>query len=148
MNDNKEIVTLLKNIQEGLKHYTPEELNDALVKVLSEKHDKAPEIDFILSSVASKYDISRRTLLKSSARGEIQQARTLAYCLLHINLGLSIRHIAQKIFVKKYHNSVAVAIKYYRNCDQKIPSERDFLQKYEALKIDLIRFIQDQNNNQ
>ena len=146
MNENKEIVTLLKNIQEGLKHYTPEELNNALVQVLKKKHDKAPEIDFVLRSVADKFQISRRTLIKSSARGEIQQARQLAYCLLNLNLGLSIRHIAKKVFIKKYHNSVAVAIKYYRNCDTKIPSEKVFLAKYEELKDGLIEYTKNQNS--
>ena len=144
MKDNKEIVALLNNIQEGLKHYTPDELNKILVKELSKKHDKAPEIEFVLNSVCKKFTISRRTLIKSSSRGEIQQARALAYCLLNLNLGLSIRHIATKIF-NKWANSVAIAIKYYRNCDTKIPSEKRFLQKYEELQKQLIQFTKEQN---
>ncbi len=144
MNENKEIVTLLKNIQEGLQHYTPEELNEALIQVISKKHDKAPEIEFVLQSVCDEYGISRRTLIKSKARGDHQQARLLTYCLLHHNLGLTIRHIAHKIF-GKWPNSVQQAIKYHKNCNPKIPSEKQFLEKYEVLKIRLIKYTQEQN---
>lgn len=144
MGNQQQFVELLNNIKEGLKHYTPEELNNALIEVLNKKSDKAPEIEHILTSVCTKFNISRRTLIHSKARGEIQQARSLAYCLLHLDLGLSVRHISFKIF-KKYPNSVSVAIKYKRNCDPKIKRERIFLENYEFLQKELIEFIKEQN---
>lgn len=144
MGNQQQFVDLLKNIQEALKHHTPQELNDAIIEILNKKEDKAPEIEHVLNSVCSKFNISIRTLKKSKARGEIQQARSLAYCLLHLDLGLSVRHVAKKIF-KKYPNSVSVAIKYKRNCDTKIKRERVFLEYYEELRNELIEFIKEQN---
>jgi chromosomal replication initiation ATPase DnaA len=144
MSGNKQFVALLNNIKEGLKTHTPEELNAAIIEVLNSKHDKAPEIKFVILAVCKKFSISKRTLIKSSARGDIQQARQLTYCLLHMDLGLSIRHVAKKVF-NKFPNSVAVAIKYHRNCDEKIPSEREFMEKYAALRNELIEYIKEQN---
>lgn len=144
MENKQQFVDLLENIKEGLKHYTPEELNKAIIEVLNKKSDKAPEIEHVLNSVCKKYNISRRTLIHSKARGDIQQARSLAYCLLHLDLKLSVRHIAHKIF-NKFPNSISVGIKYKKNCDPKIKRERIFLENYEQLQIELIKFIQAQN---
>jgi len=144
MSQNKEIVDLLKNIQEGLQHHSPEELNAAIVEILNRKDDKVEEINFIITSVCDKFNISKRTLKKSKARGHHQQARQLAYVLLHRDLGLPIRYIAKRIF-DKWPNSVNVAIKYHRDCDEKIPSEKEFLSLYAELQNQLIDYTKRQN---
>lgn len=114
-NSNTELQTLLKNIQLGLQNYTVKELNDALVKVLSEKSDKQPEINRILLIVATRYKITKSILLNSKARGEFQNARMIAYCLLHFVLGLSVRKIGS-IF-SRGHNCVTTAINRYKTLE-------------------------------
>ncbi len=144
---NTDLETLLKNIQEGLQTYSVQELNEAIVSFLSKKHDKNAEVNFVLDEVAGMYSISRRTLTHSSARGEIQQAKKLSYCLLHYNVGLTIRHIAMRIFPNKFHNGVGVAIKEFRNLNEAIKFDREFKEKYELIQKKLMLFINKKNQN-
>lgn len=140
MSEKSDLESLLKNISEGLKVYSVKELNEAIIECLNKKHDKREEVEFILNMIAGDYLISRRILIHSTARGRIQEARQLSYCLLHFNLGLPIRHIAKRIF-SKWHNSVAIAIKQHKNLNVAIKHEREFKEKYDSLQTRLIEHI-------
>tara|TARA_R110000751_G_scaffold258936_4_gene358303 strand:+ start:5002 stop:5442 length:441 start_codon:yes stop_codon:yes gene_type:complete len=139
--DNKEIESLLKNIQLGLQKYSVKDLNKALQSVLSKNGSQANEIQFVLKIVAQKYKISTKTLTQSRARGDIQEARMLSYCLLHFTLGLSIRDIAKNIF-NRWHNSVASAIKQYREQQPfKFKVDAEFEEKLKDCQTQLLNFI-------
>jgi chromosomal replication initiation ATPase DnaA len=139
--ENKEIEALLKNIQLGLQKYSVKELNKALQSVLSKSGSQNNEIQFVLKIVSQKYKISTKTLTTSRARGDIQEARMLAYCLLHYTLGLSIRSIAKDVF-NRWHNSVASALKQYKNLDpERFKIDREFEKKLKECQGQLLNFI-------
>ena len=131
MSKKRELETLLGNIQRGLKKYSVEDLNEAIVTFLNKKDDKTIEIDKV---------ISRNTLKNKNARGTLQEAKQICYCLLHFNLGLSIRHIANTIFFC-WPTSVAVGIKKYKNADEHHKQDKLFIDKYEKLQGILIQQI-------
>lgn len=138
MSDNKEIESLLKNIQEGLKKYTVQELNTAIVSFLNSKHDKTQEIDFVLKIVCDEFQISKK-ILKSSknARGVLQEAKQIAYCLLHFNIGLSIRYISDRIFFNG-HTSVFIGVQKFKNADHEHKADKVFIETYNKLQTKLI----------
>lgn len=138
--DKSEIEDLLKNIQEGLKKYSISELNEALIAILNKKHDKSEEIDYVFSIVTNEFNISIRTLKQKNHRGIINDAKQIAYCLLHLTLGLSIRHIADKIFFN-WHTSVSIAIKRFKTTNTEIKQDKEFIDKYTKLQLKLIEFV-------
>ena len=140
MPENKDIGLLLKNIQEGLKNYSIKELNEAIFDALSKKHDKKEEIDYVISLVVKNYKISERTLKKSNARGDGQDAKQIAYCLLYFNLGLPIRYISQRIFFN-WPTSVLIGIKRYRNASENVKQDKGFIDTYSKLQQQLLQFI-------
>jgi chromosomal replication initiation ATPase DnaA len=133
MSDTKDIETLLKNIQEGLKNYSVKELNDAIISFLNKKDDKSAEIDFVFQIVCEEYNTSSRILKKNNVRGILHEAKQIIYCILHFNLGLSIRYIAERVFNNKWHNSVHMGIKRYKGCDPALKQDRMFVEKYQLL---------------
>jgi chromosomal replication initiation ATPase DnaA len=146
MSDQKEIEILLKNIQEGLKKYSLKELNEAIVEFFNKKDDKTNEINIILDIVCADFNISNRVIKKKNGRGEISEAKQLAYCLLHYNLGLSTRHIAEKIFIGHWHSVVYKAIMRLKNAQPNIKSDRQFLEKYQELNEKFIDKLTLNNN--
>jgi len=138
--ENKDIETLLKNIQQGLKHYSIAELNKAIVAVLNKKHDKREEVDFVLDIVATHFSTSVRALKISKERGKMIDAKQLCYCLLHFELGLTIRYIANTVF-DKWPNSVATGITRFRKANPNIKTDKEFLDVYSQLQQKLMNYI-------
>ena len=110
MSDKQEVDNLLRNIQKGLKLYSVTELNEAIITFLNKKNDKSLEIDKVVSMVCKEYSITKSSLKSKNARGTLQEAKQITYCLLHNVLGLSIRFISTKIFFN-WPTSVAIGIK-------------------------------------
>lgn len=129
-----EIQKLLKNIVDVLKTCTVPELNDYLVTVINTKEDTHEAQNYILDLVCETYNISHRALIYSKSNQSVTKARQVAFCLLHFTLGLSTRHIANKVFHFKYHNTVASAIKIYKNLDMNIKPDREFKVSIEMLR--------------
>ena len=127
-------------MQDGLKNHSVKELNDALVVVINNKYDKKADIDKVLLLVSKTYEIGVRTLLSSKGRGRIQEAKQIAYCLLHINLGLSIRYIAARIFFN-WPSSVMIGIKRYKFANPKVKHDAQFLETYENLQDQLMKYL-------
>ena len=141
MVDNKEVESLLKNIQLGLQKYSVKELNLAIVSVLQKNGSQQKEITYVLKIVSQKYKISVKTLTQSRSRGEIQNARMLSYCLLHDTLGLSIRYIAKNIF-SRWHNSVAAALKHYKELQPaKFKIDREFEDNLKECQTKLLTYL-------
>jgi chromosomal replication initiation ATPase DnaA len=147
MGDNTEIKSLLQNIQKGLRLYSVTELNDALEQALIKKHEKTKEIDYVLTIVSNEYNISQYALKNMKKRGNLQDAKQLAYCLLHFNLGLSIRYIANSIFFC-WHSSVANGVARFKKSDIQHKQDRAFLEKYELLKNKLLNFVKEQTQKE
>jgi len=136
----KHISKLLKNIALGLQKYEIEELNEALVLLLSKKSDQKSEVDYVIKIVSELYEITPNSLLTSRSRGKIQQARKLAYCLLHYTLGLSIRQVAQ--LFNRFHNSVASALKEYKSQEpQRFKVDKEFEKNLNMCKARLFEYI-------
>ena len=145
MSDNEELGVLLKNIQQGLKRYSVNELNEAIVKAIGDKNSKAESIKYVLTIVCNEYNISEYALKNMKKRGQITQAKEIAYCLLYYNLGLKIREISNDIF-GNCHTSVAIGIKKYNESDIFHPTDKKFIEKYDRLKAKLIKFIEKDKN--
>ena len=131
MPENKDIEQLLKNIQEGLKKFTVKELNDAIISFLNKKDDKSQEIEFVLSLICEEFNTNLRTLT-TNVRGILHEGKQIAYCVLHFNLGLSTRYIADKIF-NNWHTSVHTGIQRFKNCNMQIKQDREFMERYELI---------------
>lgn len=144
MNKEKDVELLLKNIQEGLNRYTIKELNEAIVTFLNKKDDKSKEIMFILDIVSQEFQINIRTLKKKNVRGMTSEAKQIAYCLLHFNLGLSTRYISARVF-NNWHSVVHKAILRFKNANPNLKPDKIFLDKYELLSD---RFFQTYTPNQ
>lgn len=143
MSDNHELETLLKNIQQGLKRYSVNELNEAIVKAIGDKNTKSDEIKYVLTIVCNEFDITEFALINSKKRGNLQDAKQIAYCLLYFNIGLSIREIADEIFFN-WHTSVAIGINKFKKSDFQHKQDKVFLEKYDKLRTKLMNFIEQQ----
>ena len=144
MADNVEIKKLLKNIQDGLKLYSLQELNEAIVNSLNTKHDKTTEIEYVLNLVCNEFSITKAAIKSVNIRGTLQDAKQIAYCLLHFNLGLSIRHISERVFFNS-HTSVANGIMKLKNANILLKQDKEFVDKYNALQQKLITKFATQN---
>ena len=139
MDQHKDVEILLKNIQEGIRLYGVKELNEAIIKTLYNKTDKVAEIDFILDTVSSEFNMSRYNLIKSKKHGLVQKARQLCFCLLYFDIELSLREIGN-IF-GKYVRSVAIAIENYRKLNVQIKQDKEFHELYKKYQEKLLIFI-------
>ena len=145
MAQEKEIELLLRNIQKGLRKYSVKELNDGILAFLYKKHDKSHETDYVLEIVCKEYEISLSSLKSKNVRGNIQEAKQIAYCLLHFNLGLSIRQIASRVFMN-WPTSVSLGVKKYKTADSTHAQDKKFIDRYEKLQEQLIKYIREQEN--
>lgn len=141
MNENKEVEFLLKNIQEGIKLYGIKELNEAITKSLYKKSDKAIEIEFILETITTDFNLSRSNLIKSKKHGKIQKARQIIYCLLYFDIGLSLREIGG-IFCK-YVRSISIVIENYRKLNPEFKIDKDFLEEYKKYQQKVLQYIKE-----
>ena len=137
MSNSKEVESLLKNIQKGLRLYSVQDLNQAIVKFLNTKNDKSVDINKVMIMVCKEYNITKTSLHSKNARGNLQEAKQICYCLLHFNLGLSIRHISEKIFFN-WPTSVSIGIKKLKTADVKHKQDKKFIERYEKLQNQLI----------
>ena len=142
MNGKTEIIILLKNLQLGLKKYTIKELNEAMNKVLEqggeEQMVKEYQVALVLEAVCTQYNVSRHQLIYSKAKGEMRQAKMIAYCLLHFQLELPIRYIATRVFYLKWHNNVGIAIKHHNNLNPLIKPDKEFIAKLDTIKKQVV----------
>ena len=134
MSENKELSELLKNIQDGLKTYGLKELNSSLETLLKKNQDDNTKIEFILKLVCLEYNISKKVLLHSTERGEVQEARRMAICLLFYNTELTIRKIAKTIFNRDYHLFIQKAIKRHTSININVKPDRLYKEKYDKIE--------------
>jgi|LakMenE01Jun11ns_1017448.scaffolds.fasta_scaffold9745610_3 chromosomal replication initiation ATPase DnaA len=137
MSSEKEILSvssLLKNIQKGIKVYGLKQLNDSLEALINSGDGRDKIIDKILLIVCDDFKISKNILLFSNERGEIQEARRIATCLLFFNANIPVRTISKKIFERDWTLFVSKAIKRHRNINESIKPDREYKERYEKLE--------------
>lgn len=144
MTENRHIEILFKNLQDGLKNHSIKELNDVIVIALNSKDDKKSDIDYVLNLVSKEYEISITTLLKNYGRGKIKDAKQMSYCLLHFNLGLSIRYISKKVF-SNWPTSIVIGIKRLKMANPKIKDDAEFTNTYSRLESVLQNYLKNKN---
>ncbi len=122
--------------------YSPTELNNALLRVLSEKKDKKIEVDYVIDHICTLYKVSRKHIMKKYVKGDTAVAKTMCYGILVNTLGLSARYVAMQIFDNQKPHTVAKGLENIRKMDPtKFKHEKDFMDKYEDTKMKLAQFI-------
>lgn len=147
--DGKDIGKLLKNIQEGLQRFSVQELNKAITSYIKKRSiaDMGNIIEYALKLVCDEYDISRRSLMSNNKKRATQDAKRIAYTLLHDELGLTIRYIASNVF-SCYPNTVVSGISKLKSADANIKHEKVWLDKYFKLRKKMTDKIAEQKQIQ
>jgi chromosomal replication initiation ATPase DnaA len=128
MKESKEVESLFKNIQEGIKFYGVKGLNNAITKTLEKKTTNTGDVDFILNMVCYEYNILKHNLIQSRKHGYVQKARQMCYCLLYFDVGLSLREIGT-VF-NKYVRSISCVIENYRKLNPEFKLDEKYLTQY------------------
>jgi len=137
----KELETFLRNIQIGLKRYSLSELNQSIEEIVTDKNEKVKQrkvkVDMVINVICKHFAIDRDVFLNGRGKGVVQQARKLAYCILHNDFDLPIRYISQKVFSLKWHTSVSLAIQYSKTLNVDIKPDKEFMDKLNELRNEI-----------
>jgi chromosomal replication initiation ATPase DnaA len=114
INDTKDVIDALNGLSNNEK--------DATSKITS---------DLIIEQVCLEYQISKKTLIHSTARGHINQAKKQVCCLMNQLLNSSTRRTGKVLLCDA--NTVSRALKYQRELSIKIPEEVLFKETNEKL---------------
>ncbi len=147
MSKDNEINELLSNIQKCLDVYTISELSKALRDVLDSKYNKGLYVRKVFDLVSSLYGIRVKDLVKSKSRGESEMARRMCYCLLKNDVKLSLGYISNSVFYRA-KSSISKGVNYLNKCEgSKIKHEIEFVDNYKRLKLELVKFINENKIN-
>lgn len=140
--ESNDLSDLFKNIQLGIKQYNVKEFNELVSRTIKTKtrFDKSEEVNYIVSVVCEHYKLSKRNFMTCRLGGNTTEARQIASCLFHFDLGLSQRHISNYYSVSP--RIVNIAIKKYRNLDTNIKWDKEFKCNYDILQGKLTRFLE------
>lgn len=145
MQEKQELQKFIKNIQLSLKRFTLQELNEVWETALEKESNLEFEknnrknIELAIGIICAKYKITRHVLIYGKSRKDLQYARTIAYCILHFTINLSIRYIAKRVFFLNWHNSVTVAIKSYNQLNLSLPQDLAFKKDIELVESKLLK---------
>lgn len=145
MQNNKDLEQLFDNIKIVLSKGKVKELNEAIISFISMKEDINQEIDYVIKIVCNDYQTNIEKLKQKNVRGVFYDAKHIIYCILHLNLGLSIRHIAKYIFFND-PMSVYSGIKRYKKADMNLKQDKMFVERYNRLSEKLIEYFKNKNN--
>lgn len=135
MSKDKELLSeFLKNLRKGLKVCDLEELNKSIEGVLEKIKNDDSVIQDVLNVVCEEYNLLRNELLHSTQRGEVQEARRIAICLMFFNSNISIRKIANGVFNREYHLFIQKAIKRHKTLNVNIKPDKQYKDKYDKLE--------------
>lgn len=133
-----ELEEFFKNIQYVLKKHSLQELNQSVNNFIANSYKNTrcspKKIEVVLKVVCDEFDISKDKLIVGRGKGKIQEARKYAFVLLNQELDLTIRYIAKYVFHLKWHTSVAMAIKYYKNINLDVKPDKEFNTKFQELQ--------------
>jgi chromosomal replication initiation ATPase DnaA len=140
MSNNKQLEELFKHIQIGLNKCTVKELNEAIISFISTKYDKSHEIDYVFKIVSDDYNVNPEILKQKNVRGIYNEAKEIIYCILHFNMGLSIRYIAKYVFFNN-HMTVHGGIKKFNNLNENFKQDKLFMERYNKLSGQFIEYF-------
>ncbi|HRH53144.1 MAG TPA: hypothetical protein PLN38_07460 [Chitinophagales bacterium] len=136
--DNKEIEIFFRNIQQGLSKYSLQEINESLEAIINnDEHfvvNSKKRINTVLDVVCDDFKITKHMLLHGRGKGVVQEARVVAFCVLHNDFNLSMRYIALSVFKMNWHTSVSKAIQYYKSLNMQCKPDRLFNEKLVSIK--------------
>ena len=140
--EKRELEVFFKNIQQGLKKYTLQELNDSLGVIVNNKtdkqQDKKQQINIVVEVICSHFDLTKESLLRGRGKGTIQEARKYAFCILHNDFQVPIRYIAKKVFQLNWHTSVSIAIQYYKTLNLDVKPDREFKERLQIIQNKIV----------
>lgn len=132
-----ELEEFFKNIHYVLKKHSIQELNESINNFIANNYRNTKcnpsKVNAVLNAVCNEFDITRDKLVIGRGKGVVQEARKYAFILLYQELNLTIRYIAKYVFHLKWHTSVAMAIKYYKNINENIKPDKNFITRYNKL---------------
>ena len=138
MTDKSQLGVLLHNIQRGLEKYDIKDLNKAIVEFIdgddNDIKKRRQQINLTLSIVCDKYNLRKGVLMTKNVRHNAREAKEMSFCLLHFELGLKIRYIANEVF-HCWPNTVMNGIRRFKNLDpENIKPDAELKQTYEYLQ--------------
>jgi hypothetical protein len=79
-------------------------------------------------------------ILRSQERGgDVQEARSVASCLLYFHAKMPIRVISKNVFDRDNHTFVSKALKRHRCIDIRIKFDREYKNKYDKIEKKLLK---------
>lgn len=133
----KELENFLRTMQQAVRKYSLSELNDTICTIINSKNNKVKDrqthIEVVMDVICDDFQIQKEAFLIGRGKGKVQQARKFAFCILHNDLDLPIRSIAN-LFSMNWHTSVMVVIKYHKTLNKEIKPDREFLEKLQQLQ--------------
>ena len=149
MLQDKRIEQLFETIHKGVKILGVDAMNKSISDIIYGEYKQDDVIEYIFQCICDEYQISRNTLIRGTGRGEQAQARRIAWCLLYNVLNIKLSFISKRIFFYSDHMAVYRAVIMLKKIDVKIKHEREFLERYEKIKIKVenkIAELQNKNN--
>jgi hypothetical protein len=123
------VSSLLKNISNGLKYLSVEELNKALTEILIKKKEKKEDLAILYQVVCKEYSVSTKAFTEKYSRGNIYNAKITLYVIMNTHLGMSKRSIAKHFSVLP--NSVNAGIQIFDRLEpEKFKEDAVFHKKY------------------
>jgi hypothetical protein len=123
------VSSLLRNISNGLKYLSVEELNKAITEILVKKKEKKADLEVLYSVVSKEFSITRKAFLEKYSRGNLYNAKITMYVIMNNHLGLSKRAIAKHFSVLP--NSINTGIQIFDKLNpEKFKEDAIFQKKY------------------
>jgi len=123
------VSSLLKNISNGLKYLSVDELNKAITEILVKKKEKKEDLEILYVIVCKEFSVSRKAFLEKYSRGNIYNAKITLYVIMNTHLGMSKRSIAKHFLVLP--NSVNVGISIFEKLNpERFKEDAIFQKKY------------------
>lgn len=139
MADNSDFIDLVGNLHKGLKKFSVKEMNNQLSQIIKDKDES--DIKKALNLVCKEFNVPYQTLMQKNQRGELHDAKDIAYCLLHFDLNLKVRYIAKEIF-DNWPNSVSKGVNRLKKINVKVKQDEIFFCRYSKLRDELIVTLQ------
>jgi len=149
MLQDKRIEQLFETIHKGVKILGVDAMNKSISDIIYGDYKQDDVIEYIFQCICDEYQMSRNTLIRGTGRGEQAQARRIAWCLLYNVLNIKLSFISKRIFFYSDHMAVYRAVIMLKKIDVKIKHEREFVERYEKIKIKVenkIAELQNKNN--
>jgi chromosomal replication initiation ATPase DnaA len=134
-NQHQELQLLFTNISKGIKSFgSISEFNTQISSALAKNSKKNDVVNVVVSCVCNRFDVSPITLRNNHAGETIAYARAICFCILHFELGLSMRNICKAVLEteNKSHATVYKDIKRFRTLNENLSSDRQFKKDYDS----------------